>query len=682
MNIGVFLCEGDEEIKKVIDMERLKSVASQEEEVGYVSLQRETLCSVEGQQKMLEDIKANSIDHVVVAACTPKLYEDKFRKVLEGVGINPGNLVVANIREQCAYAHNNNPETAQKKAELYTKLAIEQVKLTKPLSLEKVKVTKSALVIGGGWSGLRAALGIAKKGFKVDLLEKTDQLGGSLINYTRLPPKDESTLGELKDIISEVVSNKNITIHKKATIKKSKGFPGEYNVTFVEGEEKKQLTVGAIVVAIGHSEYLAKEFDKKNNPDVVSLSEYNQMLFANGATNGNIIRPSTGETPKSIAFIQCNGSLDQRKNNYCSKYCCDMTASSVRQTWHRMPGIPITVYYKEIRAFNNVSEVYLKDTQAMKNVTYKQGIPESIDSDLIVLANAVEPADDTDAVRKVLVLDKDKNGFFREADYLMNRVSTYDPGMFVVGTCSGPKTITERIQDARVASDLVTDLLANEELTKELYVSKTNEDLCGGCGTCIRTCPFGAITNEQRKDTNRGVAVVDKALCRGCGNCVSACPQNARDLVLYPSLMLQKSVEVLSNYDLDGPKILVYACNGCAYPAIDQAVRVGYELPPNIFVVRTPCSGRVDTQFIEYALTHGFDGVMVGMCETNSCHYIVGNEDCCKRIDLLQPLLESKGISREKIYLAPICFSRGEDAINAVNDFLDKLNKLEEGKNE
>lgn len=681
MNIGVFLCEGDEEIKNTIDIERLKKAASQDEEVVHVSVLEETLCSVEGQQKMLEEIKANNVDHVVVAACTPKLYEEKFRKLLETIGVNPANLIIANIREQCVYAYRNNPDMAQRKAELYLNLAIEQVKLTNPLTMEKVKVNKSALVIGGGWSGLRAALGIAQKGFKVDLLEKSDQLGGSLLNYTRLPPKDETARGELKDIISEVVSNGNITIHMKSEIKKCKGFPGAYHVAFKEGEEEAELDVGAVIVAIGHSEYLAKEFDKKNNPDVVSLKEYNQMLFASGQTGGKVIRPSTGEAPKSVAFVQCNGSLDPKKNNYCSKYCCDMTASAVRQTQHQLPNVPVTVYYKEVRAFNNVSEVYLKDTQAKEGVTYKQGVPEQIDADIIVLSNAIEPSEDTDTVRKVLVLDKDKNGFFREADYLMNRVATYDPGMFVVGTCAGPKTITERIQDARVASDLVTDLLSHEELTKELYVSKTDENLCGGCGTCIRTCPFGAISNEAREGTNRGVAVVDKNLCRGCGNCVSACPQNARDLVLYPSIMLQKSVEVLSNFDLDEPKILVYACNGCAYPAIDQAARVGYELPDNIFVVRTPCSGRVDTQFIEYALTHGFDGVMVGMCETNSCHYIVGNEDCCKRIDLLQPLLESKGIPRDRIYIAPICFSRGEDAIEAINEFKGILKKQgEDGK--
>lgn len=678
MRIGVFLCEGND-IQYKVDLNYLQNAVSQEENVVNVATLKETLCSVEGQNQILKTIKANDIDHVVVAACSPKLYEEKFRKALEQTNVNPANFTIANIREHASYAHASNPELATKKAELYLKMAIEQVKHVHPLQLEKSAVTKHALVIGGGWSGLRAALGIAEKGFKVDILEKTDKLGGDLVNFNRLPPKDVGSYGEVNSIVSEVISNDKINVHYNAVIKKTSGWEGNYLVTYNEDGQDNELQTGAIIVAIGNKEYDAKEFDKPNNPDVISLKEYNDMLKPTGSTNGQIIKPSTGEAPGSIAFVKCNGSLDPKGNNYCSKYCCEMTASAVRQT-KKQTSIPITVYYKDVRAFNNVGETYLKDTESMEGVTYQQGVPEHIDADLIVLANAIEPAADTDNVRKALVLDKDKSGFFREADFLMNRVSTYEPGKFVIGTCSGPKTISERIEDARVASDLASNLLSKDQIIKEHFVSETNEELCGGCGTCVRTCAFGAIANEPKKGTNRGVAVVDKTLCRGCGNCVSACPQSARDLVLYPSIMMQKSVDLLSFFRIDGPKILIYACNGCAYPALDQATRVGYELPPNLFILRSPCSGRVDTQFIEYALNNGFDGVMIGMCETNSCHYLVGNEDLCKRIDLLKPLLESKGISSERIGLTPVCFSRGEDAIEAVNNFIDKIKNQMEGE--
>jgi F420-non-reducing hydrogenase iron-sulfur subunit len=140
--------------------------------------------------------------------------------------------------------------------------------------------------------------------------------------------------------------------------------------------------------------------------------------------------------------------------------------------------------------------------------------------------------------------------------------------------------------------------------------------------------------------------------------------------------MIEKSVQTLSEFNSVNKKILVYACNGCAYPAIDQATRIGYELPENLYIIRVPCSGRIDTQFVEYALTHGFSGVMIGMCETNSCHYIGGNEDCCKRIDLLIPLLEAKGISKDRVMIAPVCFSRGEDFIEAINTFQNKINTI------
>ncbi|MFW6272959.1 MAG: hydrogenase iron-sulfur subunit, partial [bacterium] len=644
--------------------------------VSYVSMLDNALCAVDGLDNIAKEIAENDIDRVVVGACSPKLYEQKFMDMLEKIGVNPGFLVIANIREHCVYAHRSNPPLANEKAKMYVRLAVEQVKNVHPLALEDVNISKNVLIIGGGYSGMYSAINIAKKGYKVDLLEKTDKLGGSLLNYYRMPPKDDTSSGSLKSVVSEVINDPNITVHFNSTIKKVTGTAGDFKILFEQDGENKSFEAGAIVVAIGSSEYFAREHNVRENPDVISLTEYNQMLIPSGKTNGKIVVPSTNKDPKTIAFVQCNGSLDPKRNSYCSKYCCEMTASSVRQTHHHLPDASITVYYKEVRAFNNVSETYLNDTKTIQNVSYVQGIPEKIDADLVVLANATEPSKDTDLIRKIIVLDKDKNGFFREADFLTKKISTYDPGVFVVGTCSSPKTISERMFDGRIVSDLVSDLFLNNKRINELFISETNEDLCGGCGTCIRTCLFGAIKNEKKEGTNRGIAVVDKNLCRGCGNCVSACPQGARDLVLYPNSMLEKSVDVLSEYKSDEPKILIYACNGCAYPAIDQATRIGYELPKNVYIVRVPCSGRVDTQFLEYALNKGFSGIMIGMCETDSCHYIGGNEDCCKRIDLLIPLLEAKGINKDRIKISPVCFSRGEDFVEAVNDFKNKINSL------
>ena len=458
-------------------------------------------------------------------------------------------------------------------------------------------------------------------------------------------------------------------------------------------EQWFNVTVGGIIVCTGYHLYEPKEFNYKNSKNVVTLNEYERIIAADGVTNGQIQRLSDGREPKSMAFILCVGARDPKTNSYCAKYCCMASATLISQTKEKLPNTKIYVFYKDIQTVGKFGDDYVRRTQDLEGVEWIRAIPTQsnvieddrvslkidanggmmdVDVDMVVLANAIEPPEDTDTLRKIVGLDKTEEGFYRESDMMLDPIGTFDPGKYICGTCVGPKSISETVTEARSAAASIASILGSDEITQEVLVSKVNEDLCGNCRICLRTCVFGAVKEDKEKN----VSVTESTLCRGCGNCVGACPSGARDLICYPNDSYKKGIDILSDYETEDPKILVFACNGCAYPAADQGAQTGNSYPPNVLIIRVPCGGRVDTQYIEYAFSRGFEGVFIGVCHLGSCHFVHGNEDLFKRLDLLQPILEAKGINRGRFIVSEVSPTEGERFVKEVLKFEKNLKEM------
>ncbi len=775
MKIGVFLCQCRGEVSQNLDMTSLSEFAKENEEVAYAEIHT-ALCSSSSYENIKKVINDHKIDRVVIAACSPKYYEDIFRKIIESAGLNPGNLAMANIREQCAWPHRNDPDACLSKAKLILLEAVEKVKLSQPINLEQSSVKKSVLVVGGGIAGIHAALSLAEQGLEVQLVEQRAVIGGDQVRFAKAFPRDECSPCAFAPIITRLVHNENIKLHTLSEVVEVGGRVGEYTVKikknprFVDeskctncgdcttvcpnevtnpyefnlGEHKRihlpydeahphchvvepstiedcrtnchrycekicsvdavnldeqpkeeKFIVGGIIIATGYKLYEPTEFNYTESKNVVTLAEYERIVAPDGVTEGKIQRLSDNKTPKSMAFILCVGSRDPQTNPYCSKYCCMATATLISQTKERNPDTKIYVFYKDIQTVGKMGDDYVRRTQEAEGVEWIRAIPTSsrlidddrlslrvdangglldIDVDMVVLANGMEPNKGADNLRKVIGLDKNEDGFYRESDIMLNPVSTFDPGKYICGTCVGPKAIAETITEARSAAASCASVLGTDKITQEVLVSKVNESLCGNCKVCLRTCPFGAVTIDAQK----GVSVTDNTLCRGCGNCVSACPSGARDLIMYPNKYYSKGIDVLSRFETDEPKILVFACNGCGYPAVDQSAQIGESYPPNVLVIRVPCAGRIDSQYIEYAFSKGFEGVFIGMCHLGSCHFVVGNEDLMKRMDLLVALLEAKGIDKKRLKMSEISPTEGKKFITDIKDFMKIIQNLRE----
>lgn len=440
--------------------------------------------------------------------------------------------------------------------------------------------------------------------------------------------------------------------------------------------EEENLNVGSIVVATGatvHTPETENEYRYGINPDVLTLDQYEKLLSATSRWKGSIYRLSNETQPKSVAFILC---VERQLIGYCSKYCCMSTATAVKQTVERLPNAKIYIFYQDLFSDSKFGDDYIKFTQRLPNVEWIRTTPRvksvatneivldlpvsggriDIPVDMLVLATGIVPSNDAPYLRHILGLDSSKEGFFSEFDLLFSPVSTNDLGKFLVGAVVGPKTIPETTISAYAVGSQVMNLMNKGKIPINISVTEINDDLCSGCGVCVKTCPYHSNTIDEGK----GIAVVELSRCRGCGNCVVACPANARDLIEYPELAIRKAIDLLGNSSFinrSEVNMLGFLCNGCGYPVADNVglSGAGIKYSKNLSIIRVPCSGRVDPRHILHALTL-FDGVMIGACKLHSCHYSVGNFDAQKRVFLMQGTMDAASIDPNRLiieYFAP-----------------------------
>ena len=323
---------------------------------------------------------------------------------------------------------------------------------------------------------------------------------------------------------------------------------------------------GAIVAATGYNPISMDKFDEfaySQSKDVITSLEFERLTNAAGPTAGQLLRPSDGVHPHTIVFVQCVGSrceaCAQKGKEYCSKICCMYTAKHAMLTRDKYPDTDVYVFYIDVRTpGKNFDEFYRRAVEEY-GVHYIKGMvgkvsPEGnklkvqasdllankqlhIDADLVVLAAAIEPDKSARPLATMLTASMDTNDFFTEAHPKLRPVESPTAGVFLSGTCQGPKDIPETVSQAGAAASKVIGLLCKDKLTGNPCVAHSDEMMCNGCSTCEKVCPYGAITYvdkefrmPDRTTRVRRVASVNEAVCQGCGACTVACMSGAMDL--------------------------------------------------------------------------------------------------------------------------------------------------------
>jgi len=454
--------------------------------------------------------------------------------------------------------------------------------------------------------------------------------------------------------------------------------------------------IGSIVVATGMDVYDPTELDEYGYTrfeNVVTSLELERLVNAGGPSQGELIRPTDRKKPKSIGFIQCVGSRSSRKGSeYCSNICCMNTIKSTLLLKEHYHDIEIKVFYIDIRAFGKGFEnLYLRSRRL--GVQYLRGLPGTVEEqadgslkvaventstgklefhnlDMLVLALGLKPSKSTRKLQEMLGLQLTPDGFFLEAHPKLQPVDAATRGVFFAGCAEAPKDIKESVTQASAAAARAIRLMHKGEISSEPITSEVIDEHCKSCGKCAEVCPYNAITVDVKKKTP---AVVNTASCAGCGTCAAECPFGAITMSHFTDDQITVQIDALLD-EMPKEKILTFACNWCSYAGADYAGVSRLQYPPNVRLIRTMCSGRVDENFIWHAFKKGAPVVLISGCHIGDCHYIDANHWTEKRIRKAHKKMEKLGIRKERLQLEWISAAEGIRFAEVMN----RMEKLRE----
>ena len=529
--IGVFVCDCGSNIAGHLNC---SDVAEYAKTLPHVVYAKENLytCSESGIGEIKKAIKEQNLNRVVVASCSPRTHQPLFSSSCAEAGLNPYLFEMVNIRDQCSWVHMGKRESATQKAKELIRMGVAKSAGLEPQEAIESSLIRRILVIGGGIAGLSVAQALSDMSLEVILVEKTPSLGGLLQQVHQLDT-GKTAKETLDEIIKDVESRPNITIHTSATIKETGGYIGNFDIKIDTPSGPVKEQVGCMVVATGAVPLIPEGLFGYNGRNVISLMELEQKLVKNDLS------------AKRVVFIQCAGARTKEKE-YCSRICCLIGVKNAMLIKEKYPLIDVRILYRDMQMYGTYKEQMLWDARG-KGVRFDVYSPENapvvedgkikffqtitgktveLDTDLIVLSTPLVPRSDAASLANMMRVPTDQNGFFLEAHAKLRPLDFAADGVFVCGSGRYPATSTEaRTQGIGVASR-VAAILFKEKLVKSAIVAEINPDACVGCMACLTMCPYEAITFDPEKR----ICKVNEILCKGCGNCAATCPSHSAQL--------------------------------------------------------------------------------------------------------------------------------------------------------
>jgi heterodisulfide reductase subunit A len=424
-------------------------------------------------------------------------------------------------------------------------MAVAKVALLEPIERMRVDLNQDALVIGGGVSGMSAAVNLADQGFKTYLVEEKPELGGHALKVHKTW-KGEDVASYVKALVDKVEKHANIEVLKGAKVTDVSGFVGQFKTTVQTDGAARELEHGVAIIATGAHSLAPDLYLYGQNDRVSRWHDLQKMLEED---------PKKLDEAEAVAFIQCVGSREPERP-YCSKICCTASVQQALDLKAKKPDLDVYILYRDMRTYGGREDLYKKareqgvlfirfnqdekpTVEAVKDggkeklrLTVKDhilGRPIKIDVDYLNLATAIIPKGQEE-LAKFFKVPLNEDGFFLEAHMKLRPVDFATDGVFIAGLAHYPKPIEESIAQAQAAAARASSVLAKPYVEVEPVVSVVNQDMCIGCGLCEASCPFGAI--RLHKIVGKGYrAETISASCKGCGVCAASCPMKAIDMM-------------------------------------------------------------------------------------------------------------------------------------------------------
>jgi len=561
--VGVFICHCGVNIGGVVNVPETTEYAKTLPYVAYAEHSLYT-CSEAGLAAIRKAIKEYNLNRVVVASCTPRTHEPLFRGACQEAGLNAYLFEMANIRDQCSWVHHHEPERATVKAKDLVRMAVAKAALLEPQIEPEVEVKDASLVIGAGIAGMTAALSIANQGFKVYLIEREEEPGGIVGKLYKLYPTLADSSEVVNPLIEAVKSHRNIEFMSSTTLKEISGYVGNFNAILTSPSGDQEVNIGTIIVACGALNYrppvglyqygvydrviTQEDLDGILKGGILGKPERIVMIQCVGARKGEI-RPSELEAfPKSDTAELLRRILKARKEEgwpYCSRICCMNAIKNAILVKEQSPRTDVVILFGDLRVYKeyedfyrrardlevrfirHVEEVPAEITQTpdgrLEVMAYDSlsGLEVKFPADWVALSTPLRPRRGEVMHARMLKIPIGTDGFLMEAHLKLRPVDTNVDGIFIAGTVSGPKDVSESIISAKAAAARASILMGNRKVRTEAITAVVDEDLCIGCGLCEEICPYGAPRIENQKSEIREI------LCRGCGSCAAECPRRA-----------------------------------------------------------------------------------------------------------------------------------------------------------
>ncbi|MHC4230682.1 MAG: CoB--CoM heterodisulfide reductase iron-sulfur subunit A family protein, partial [Planctomycetota bacterium] len=465
--IGVFVCHCGSNIGGVIDCQKVAGYARSLRDVVFATDLMYT-CSPDGLRSIKEKIEEEGLNRVVVASCTPRTHESLFQGTIRETGLNPYLFEMANIRDQCTWVHARCGDATAEKATDLVRMAVGRARTIEPLATRTYVPNRSALVVGGGVAGMTAALSIANQGFPVHLVEKSDELGGYLSKVKRtvegLEPHDL-----LEKLQEEVEEHEKIALYRNSVVENCRGFIGNFVSGITCNEYPRPRTIeiehGAAIIATGARESKPGEYLYGRNKNVLTQLQLEYFIEH---------YPGFAEGLGEVVMIQCVGSREPERMA-CSRVCCTEAIKNAITIKRANPETKVAILYRDIRTYGFKEDYYTEarrlgvlffrydpgckpvvseDSRGRPEIRVRDlnsGLTLSFSPDVLVLSAAMVPSEDNEKTATAFKVPVTSEGFFLEAHMKLRPVDFTSDGLYLCGTCHGPKFIEESIAQAQAA---------------------------------------------------------------------------------------------------------------------------------------------------------------------------------------------------------------------------------------
>ncbi len=553
--IGVVLCTCGGEISGALDLQAVARYAQTLPGVQWVEVMP-LACLPAGQEHLKRLAASPQINRLVVAACSHRTHESLFQRLTSEAGLNPYLMEMVNLREHCAWVHGQEAQAATRKALELVRMGVERVRHAEPIEKEPRPPAQAALVIGGGVSGMTAALAIADAGHDVHLVEKSGELGGNL-HHIYFLAEGSNPQRLLRDLVNRVVGHERIHLYLRAEVVGHTGSVGDFRACIrrrlaTGATEEIEVHHGVTILATGGRETSVPRYLMGQDPRVLHQSELEEILAH---------QPERVAHLRSVVMIQCV--QPEGTPEYCSRVCCTNTIKNALRLKMVNPECQVVILYKNIITYGFREGHHLEARKrGVLFVRYTEDQPPQVrleprgghtnlvveveehifgrrlhfEPDLLSLSTAIAPTADTARLAKMLGLPLSPEGFFMEAHLKMRPMDFVDEGIFLAGMAHYPKFIEESITHALACAGRALTVLSRPTLHLGGVIAEVNAMRCTGCLTCVRTCPFGIPEMHYDRAGVGGLgcaAWIDPARCHGCGTCTAECPARAIQLRNY-----------------------------------------------------------------------------------------------------------------------------------------------------